>query len=75
MTKIKTNSYHGTNMYAYTAGAVVKWSSAPLRVAGLIPAKNKYLYGLQVVVPGLVLFVVDFSMFVNAPIIQELFLV
>ena len=37
-------------------------------------AQNKYLL-LQVVVPGLAVCVYDFSMFVNALKIQELFLV
>ena len=41
-------------------------------LAGSIPARNKYLYGLQVVVPGLAVFVCAFSMFVKAPTIQEL---
>ena len=40
---------------------------------GSIPARYKYLYGLQVVVPGLAVCVCDFSMFVNAPTVQELF--
>ena len=55
--------------------AVIKRPTVALRGAGSIPERNKYLYGLQVVVPGLAVCVCDFSMFVNAPTIQELFLV
>ena len=36
-----------------TDGAVAKRSTAALHVAGSIPTRNKYLYGLQIVVPGL----------------------
>ena len=57
-----------------TVGAAVKRSSSTLRGAGSIPALNKYLYGLQVVVPFLGICVCDFSMFVDAPTTQELFL-
>ena len=57
-----------------TVGAVVERPTAALRVAGLIAAWNKYLYGLFVVVPGLAVCVCVCSMFVNAPTIQELFL-
>ena len=56
-------------------GAVAKRWTAVLLVAGSIPARNKYLYGLQVVVPGMAVCVCDVSMFVNAPTIQGLFLV
>ena len=45
-----------------------------LRVAGSIPRRNIYLYHLQIVVPGLAVCVCEFSVFVNAPTIQELFL-
>ena len=38
-----------------------------LRVAGSIPAQNKY--GLQIDVPGRAVCVCDCSMFVNAPTI------
>ena len=54
---------------------VVERPTAELRVAGSIPGRNKYLYGLQVVAPGLAVCVCVFSIFVNAPTIQELFLV
>ena len=57
-----------------TIGAVLVRPTATLRVADSIPARNKYLYGLHAVVPGLAIYVCDFSMFVNAPTIQELFL-
>ena len=53
-----------------TVGAVTERLTAALRVAGLIPTRNKYLNGLEVVVPGQAI-----SIFVNAPTIQELFLV
>ena len=36
-----------------TVGAVVERPTAALRIAGSIPTQNKYLYGLQVVVPDL----------------------
>ena len=36
-----------------TVGAVVERPTAALRVEGSIPARTKYLYGVQVVVPGL----------------------
>ena len=45
-----------------------------LHVVGSIPTRNLYLYGLQVVVPGQAVCVCDFSMIVNAPTIQDLFL-
>ena len=51
---------------------VVKQLTAALRATGSIPARNKYLYGLHVVVLGLTDCVCDFFMFVNAPKIQEL---
>ena len=38
-------------------GAVIKRLTAVLRVAGSIPARNKYLHGLQVVVSGLAVYV------------------
>ena len=43
------------------------------RVARSIPARNKHLYVLQIVVPGLTVCVCEFSMFANALTIQELF--
>ena len=57
-----------------TVGAEVNRPTAALRVAGSIPVRNKYLYGLWIAVPGLAVCVCDFSMFVNAPTKQELFL-
>ena len=48
-----------------TVGTVVEQPTAALRVAGSIPARNKYLYGLQVVVSRLPVCVCDFSIFVN----------
>ena len=43
-----------------TVGAVAKWSAAALRAAGSIPARNKYLYGLQIVVRDLAVCVCEF---------------
>ena len=54
---------------------MVEQSTAALRVVGSIPALNKYLYGLQVVVLGLTVCVCDRSMFVKATTIQEKILV
>ena len=47
----------------------VERTTAALCDAGSIPARCKYLYGLQVVVSGLPVCVCGFSMFVNAPTI------
>ena len=58
-------------MLSPTVVTVVERPSAALGVAGSIPTRNKYLYGLQVVVPGLPVCVWNSSMFVNAPTIQE----
>ena len=55
-----------------TVGAVAQRLSAALRVPGLISRRNKYLYSLQVVVPGLAVCVREFYMLVNAPTLQEL---
>ena len=52
-------------------GAVAERSTAALRVAGSNPARNKYLYGLQVLFHAIC--VCDFFMFVNAPTIQDVF--
>ena len=43
-----------------TIGTVAESWTAALRVAGSIPAQNKYFYGLQVVAPGLAICVRDF---------------
>ena len=53
-------------------GTVVEQPTAAPRVAGSIPARNKYIFGPQEVVPGLAVCV--FSMFVNALKIKELYL-
>ena len=43
-----------------TVSALAERSTAALRVAGSIPARNKYVYDLQVDVPGLAVCVCDF---------------
>ena len=43
-----------------TVGAMVERLTVALCVAGSIPARNKYLYGLNVVVPGLAVCECDF---------------
>ena len=48
-----------------TVGAVVERPTPAQRVTGSIPSRNKYLYGLQSVVPGLTVCVCDFFMFVK----------
>ena len=54
---------------------IVERSTAVSHVVGLYPARNKYLYDLQIVDAGLTVCVCGFSMFVSAPTIQEIFLV
>ena len=61
---------HVTYMFDDMVGAVAEGPTAPLRVMGSIAAWTKYLYSLQIVIPGCLCF----FMFVNAPTIQELFL-
>ena len=61
--------------YLLLFGAVVERSADALIIAGSIPALNKYLYGLQIVVPGVPVCVCDFSLFVNAPMILEIYIV
>ena len=39
--------------YDDTISAVAEESTGALRVAGSIPVRNKYLYDLEIVVPGL----------------------
>ena len=52
-------------------GEVAERPSTTLRVTGLIPARDKYFYSLQIVVPVLTVCECEFSMFVNAPTTQE----
>ena len=52
------------NQIDNTVSVVVERPTAALGVARSISPRNKYLYGLQVVVPGLAVCVCDFSMFV-----------
>ena len=59
-------------MLVDTVDAVVERSTTALNVVGSIPARNKYMYGLQVVASGLAVCVRVLSMFVNAPTVQEL---
>ena len=48
-----------------TFGAVIDQSTAVLCVASLIPTRNKYLYDLHVVVPGLAVCVYAFKCLVH----------
>ena len=48
-----------------TVGTVAERPTAVLRVAGFSPARNKFLYGLHVVVPGLAVCVCDFFVFIK----------
>ena len=64
---------HVDHNFDGTVGVVVEQSTAALRVAGSIPARNKHLYALQIVVPGLAVCVrVCVGIYVNAPTILEL---
>ena len=54
----KIKALHNTN--DDTVKAMAERSTAALLVAGSIPARKKYLYGLQVDVPGLAVSVYDF---------------
>ena len=47
--------------YDGTVGSVVECSSVALRVAGSIPARNKYLFDLNLVVAGLAVCVCEFK--------------
>ena len=69
MTDTQTDTHKSSDTFV----AVVKRPTVALCVAGSIPARDKYLYGLQVVVPGLVVCACDFFMFVTAPTVQELY--
>ena len=44
-------------MMMMTVDSVAERVTVALRVGGSIPTRNKYLYGLQVVVPGLAVYV------------------
>ena len=52
---------------------MVERPTAALRVGDSIPARNKYLYDQHIFFPGLAVCVCEFSMFANAPMIQELY--
>ena len=54
------NSHRQCDTLYSTDGAVAERSTDALRVVGSIFARNKYLYGLQVVVPSLAVCVCDF---------------
>lgn len=45
--------------------------TAALHVVGLIPIRNKYWYGLRIVVLGLAVCVCEIIMYINEPTIQE----
>ena len=63
-------------LFKGTVGEVAERSTAALRVAGSIPVHRKNICtAYKVVVPGVDVSVCDFSMFVSAPSIQELYLV
>ena len=47
-----------------TVRVVAEGLAAVLHITGLIPARNKYLYDLQIVVPGLVICVGEFKYYV-----------
>ena len=54
-------------------GSMAEPLTTALCVPGLNPARNKYLYGLQVVVPGQAVCVCDFSVYKRTHDIQVLF--
>ena len=49
----------------------VPMTSAAMRVEGVIPARNKYLYSLYLLVPSQTVCVYDISIIVNAPYINN----
>ena len=64
-------NYYVGNYYVATVREVVERTSAALRVVGSIPVRNKYFYGLHLVVVAVC--VCDVSMFVNELMIQHKF--
>ena len=52
---------HVQNKTNGTVGALVECSTAALRVPGSVPSRNKHLYDLHLVVPGLAVCVFEFK--------------
>ena len=65
----KVGSFETNDIFDGTGGSVAERSPAGISVAGSIPARNKYMYD------RVWLFVYVISMSVNAPTMQEKFVV